>query len=69
MVIWNPETGIFTPNGVASRNHDLDEAELKPYLQLDRMIEAAFSVANRLFGLEFAPLDVPLYHETRAPGR
>ncbi len=43
--------------------HDLDEAELKPYLQLDRMIEAAFACANRLFGLEFAPLDVPLYHK------
>ncbi|CUH77357.1 Peptidyl-dipeptidase dcp [Tritonibacter multivorans] len=42
--------------------HDLDEAELKPYLQLDQMIEASFACANRLFGLEFAPLDVPLYH-------
>jgi peptidyl-dipeptidase Dcp len=42
--------------------HDLDEAELKPYLQLDAMIEAAFDCANRLFGLEFKPLDVPLYH-------
>ncbi|SLN49719.1 M3 family metallopeptidase [Ruegeria meonggei] len=42
--------------------HDLDEAKLKPYLQLDRMIEASFACANRLFGLEFKPLDVPLYH-------
>ncbi|MFX0547512.1 M3 family metallopeptidase [Roseovarius sp. S1116L3] len=42
--------------------HDLDEAELKPYLQLDRMIEAAFACAHRLFGLEFKPVDVPLYH-------
>ncbi|MBY6057596.1 M3 family metallopeptidase [Leisingera daeponensis] len=42
--------------------HDLDEAALKPYLQLDRMIEASFACASRLFGLEFAPLDVPLYH-------
>ncbi len=42
--------------------HDLDEAELKPYLQLDRMIEAAFACANRLFGLEFTAVDVPLYH-------
>ncbi len=42
--------------------HDLDEAELKPYLQLDRMIEASFACANRLFGLEFTPLDQPLYH-------
>ncbi|MGH1578503.1 M3 family metallopeptidase [Planktotalea sp.] len=42
--------------------HDLDEAELKPYLQLDRMIEASFACATRLFGLEFTPLDLPLYH-------
>ncbi len=43
--------------------HDLDEAALKPYLQLDRMIEASFACATRLFGLQFKALDVPLYHE------
>ena len=42
--------------------HDLDEAVLKPFFQLDRMIEAAFDCATRLFGLEFKPLDVPAYH-------
>ena len=42
--------------------HDLDEPALKPYFQLDRMIDAAFTCATRLFGLKFAPLDVPLYH-------
>ncbi len=42
--------------------HDLDEAELKPYLQLDRMIEAAFACANRLFGLEFQAFEAPTYH-------
>ena len=30
-----------------------DEAELKPYLQLDRVIEACFDVATRLFGITF----------------
>lgn len=43
--------------------HDLDEAELKPYLQLDRMIEAAFSCASRLFNLSFEPVELDLYHE------
>ncbi|QQA42136.1 M3 family metallopeptidase [Pelagovum pacificum] len=43
-------------------DHDLDDTALKPYLQLDRMIEAAFTCANRLFGLEFEAADVPLYH-------
>ncbi|MEO0829257.1 MAG: M3 family metallopeptidase, partial [Pseudomonadota bacterium] len=41
---------------------DLDEAEVKPYFQLDQMVEAAFDCAHRLFGLSFAPLDVPGYH-------
>ncbi|MBX3598736.1 MAG: M3 family metallopeptidase [Rhizobiaceae bacterium] len=34
-----------------------DEAELKPYLQLDNIIAACFNVANRLFGLTFVPID------------
>lgn len=42
--------------------HDLDEAALKPYLSLDRMLAAQFDCANRLFGLEFRPLDVAMYH-------
>ena len=35
------------------RRFDLDSAELKPYLQLDKMIAAAFDTATRLFGLAF----------------
>ena len=42
---------------------DFDEGEVKPYLQLDRMIEAAFYAAGRLFGLGFAErFDLKLYH-------
>ena len=42
--------------------HDLDEAVLKPYLSLEAMLGAMFDCATRLFGLEFRPLEVPLYH-------
>ncbi len=42
--------------------HDLDEAALKPYLSLEAMLGAQFDCANRLFGLEFRALDMPLYH-------
>jgi peptidyl-dipeptidase Dcp len=42
---------------------DLDEAEIKPYFQLDKMIEAAFETARRLFGLSFTVVDMPLYHK------
>lgn len=41
-----------------------DEAELKPYLQLDRIIDACFDVAGRLFGLTFAEVPgVSTWHE------
>ena len=38
---------------VRKAKFDLDEAEIRPYLQLDKMIEAAFDCATRLFGLKF----------------
>jgi peptidyl-dipeptidase Dcp len=42
---------------------DFDEAAIKPYLSLDRMIEAAFYAAGRLFNLHFTPRpDVPVWH-------
>jgi len=40
-----------------------DEAAIKPYLNLDRIVEAAFYTAQRLFGLSFVPrTDVPTWH-------
>lgn len=43
--------------------YDLDEAEVMPYFQLEKMIEAAFDTAHRLFGLDFKQRDdVPVYH-------
>jgi len=54
---------------------DFDEAAIKPYLSLDRLIEAIFYTAQRLFGLSFAPRrDVPVWHpdvrawEVHGPG-
>ncbi|MBS7699516.1 MULTISPECIES: M3 family metallopeptidase [unclassified Chelatococcus] len=48
---------------VRKAEFDLDEGEIKPYLQLDTIIDAAFYVARKLFGLTFAErLDLSLYH-------
>lgn len=46
-----------------SAEHDLDETSLKSYFSLEAMLAAQFDCANRLFGLEFRALDLPLYHE------
>jgi peptidyl-dipeptidase Dcp len=41
----------------------LDDAEVKPYFVLERMIEAMFDCARRLYGLQFTELhDFPRYH-------
>ena len=45
-----------------AQEHDFDDAVLKPYLELDNMLAAAFDVAGRLFGLSFHPIEATLYH-------
>ena len=48
---------------VRRERYGLDEAQLKPYFSLERMTEAAFDCAGRLFGLRFVPRpDLPAYH-------
>jgi peptidyl-dipeptidase Dcp len=43
--------------------YDLDEHEIKPYLQLEKLREAIFWVAGELLGFRFAPVaGVPVYH-------
>ncbi|TRL36952.1 M3 family metallopeptidase [Rhizobium straminoryzae] len=45
------------------RMFDFSESELKPYLQLEKIIEACFDVANRLFGVTLTEVKgVPAYH-------
>lgn len=42
---------------------DLDEAEVRSYLVLDNVLEAAFDTASKLFGIVFEERDdVPVYH-------
>src|SRR5262249_35182383 len=48
---------------VRKAQFDVDDAEIKPYLQLDNMIAAAFHVAGKLFGIAFQErTDLPRYH-------
>jgi peptidyl-dipeptidase Dcp len=45
-----------------ARRCAFEESEVKPYFQLDRVIEAAFYGAGKLFGLTFHPVEVPVWH-------
>jgi peptidyl-dipeptidase Dcp len=45
------------------QKYAFSESELKPYLQLEKIIEASFAVANRLFGISFrARPDMAAWH-------
>lgn len=48
---------------VRKAKFDLDQNEIKPYLQLDKMREAMFMVAGELFDFNFKQVsDVPVFH-------
>ncbi len=54
----------FYAEKVRKAKYDLNASEIKPYLQLDEIIKAAFYVAGRLFGLNFTELEaMPTYHD------
>jgi peptidyl-dipeptidase Dcp len=53
----------FWAEKVRVARYAVDDAEVKPYFRLDRMVEAAFDCAGRLFGLQFTHRpDLPVYH-------
>jgi len=48
---------------VRKAKYDLDQNEVKPYLQLEKLREGMFWVAGELFGFDFSPVtNVPVYH-------
>jgi peptidyl-dipeptidase Dcp len=47
---------LYYAEKVRKARYDLDENEVKPYLQLDKLREAMFWVAGRLFDLHFRPV-------------
>jgi peptidyl-dipeptidase Dcp len=48
---------------VRKAKYDLDQNEVKPYLQLDKLVEAIHWVAGELFNFKFTPAtDVPVAH-------
>ena len=56
----------FYAEKVRKAQYDLDSEEVKQYLQLDKLREAMFYVAGRIFGFKFVPVvdgTVPVFQE------
>jgi peptidyl-dipeptidase Dcp len=54
----------FYMEKVRQERYDLDQAQIKPYFELNNMINAMFFMANRLYGLNFQENtgQVPVWH-------
>ncbi len=58
-----PWDWFYYAEKVRKARYDFDEASVKPYFSLERITEAAFDCANRLFGISFKELpNVRAYH-------
>jgi peptidyl-dipeptidase Dcp len=54
----------FYAEKLRKQKYDLDESELKPYMQLENVRDGMFWVANQLYDITFEKrTDIPLYHE------
>ncbi|MDE5621944.1 MAG: peptidase M3, partial [Alistipes sp.] len=47
---------------VRKQNYSLDEEMLRPYFSLSNVQDGIFFLANRLYGITFRPISVPVYH-------
>lgn len=53
----------FYAEKLRKEKYDLDESELKPYLQLENVRDGMFWVANQLYDINFNKVDnIPVYH-------
>ena len=56
--------GAFYTEKLKQQLFDLDDEKLKPYFQLEHVLQGAFTVAGRLFGIRFEPVnDIEKYHD------
>ncbi len=58
-----PWDWFYYANQVLQTRYAVDPEELRPYFQLDNVVQGAFGVANRLWGLRFVERpEVPTWH-------
>ena len=56
------DTGFYT-HKLQMKKYNLDAEMLRPYFQLDKVIEGVFGLANKLYGITFKEnKDIPVYH-------
>ena len=56
--------GAYYTEKLKKQLFDIDDRQLKPYFELENVIDGAFKIAKKLFGLQFEKLDnIDTYHK------
>ena len=56
--------GAYYSEKLKQKLFNLDDEKLKPYFKLENVLQGAFTIANKLFGLSFTEVfDIDKYHE------
>jgi len=56
--------GAYYSEKLKQQLFNLDDEKLKPYFQLEKVLEGAFTIAKKLYGLSFTEIfDIDKYHE------
>ncbi|MEL1240020.1 M3 family metallopeptidase [Flavobacterium flavipallidum] len=56
--------GAYYSEKLKQQLFNLDDEKLKPYFQLEKVLNGAFTIANKLFGLTFTEVfDIDKYHD------
>ena len=58
-----PWDSAFYTHKLQMKKYNIDQEMLRPYFQLDKVIEGVFGLANKLYGITFKEnKDIPVYH-------
>lgn len=63
-ITFEPWDYLYYGEKVRQERYDIDQDEVKPYFELDNMMQAAFWTAGQLYGLTFQEITghVPVFH-------
>lgn len=63
LVQINPWDWWYYSEKVRKNRYSFDEEQARPYLSLENVKSGIFSLSNRLYGITFRPVKVPVYHK------
>lgn len=59
----NPWDWWFYAEKVRKSRYSFDEEQARPYFSIDNVRNGIFQLCNRLYGITFRPIKVPVYHK------